>query len=823
MASFRRLPPFRLQNLGSGSASKRYPGNDNDDPSASASLPLYNPASPYSDRAEKFDNDDHDDDENDDEDQWEDFDDSPDVVRNMRRSDPRAAVRSYPSQSSAVRLPSVMMHRSSPYRVPGRIMRYLCMALALSVIGFIGLLVRASILENRSLVNGTHQAQLEKPAVWTLFPLLTRYYGGLKTLRAPTQVEPQYPMAVAQSQQRKEGESRSETPVSRAFDLKGVKQDGIQQCFIDADDKVSIPSIHVYDGRPHGFPNHVVGSYDLLSLTQDVCLDRYGRYAPYGLGYSSREGGLSAGEYGDVSGINTIWKDTPKVNWDNIDWANVQRRCYHKNAARFNVTKHYEGGPAGFFIDHVAENESNATSDGSIPRTALVLRCWDEYKWTADDILNMRALISEVSLASGGQYDVHLLVQVKNEAANPIWADPKVYKQRIIDTVPKEFQGMVTLWSETQMLAMYQGMHDTFPKGPDLPLHGVYRGLQMGLQIFASHHPEYEYFWQWEMDLHYIGHYLEFFTNVENWTRQQPRKGLWERNARFYLPKVHGSWEEFSKLAETQTTEGVPTPGGRKLNIGERLIWGPERPRDPSDWFEVDSDPVPPAHEDPAWGVGEEADLITFSPIFDPERTQWGLAADISGYKTDKGLPPRRAFITAASRMSKRLVTMMHRETAFKKHFAFPEMWPSTVALHHGYKAVYVPHPLFVDRAWDLLTFASTINRGKNGASGGAPTSVFGTQEQALGTASFFYRSDFAGNMYRAWMGLQSRFTTGQRFETTEDAAKSGDDVENMKGGEGRMCLPPMLLHPIKDVDIPVEKAPGKEEAAPEPEFDPGS
>ncbi len=26
-----------------------------------------------------------------------------------------------------------------------------------------------------------------------------------------------------------------------------------------------------------------------------------------------------------------------------------------------------------------------------------------------------------------------------------------------------------------------------------------------------------------------------------------------------------------------------------------------------------------------------------------------------------------------------------------------------------------------------------------------------------------------------------------------------------MKGGEGRMCLPPMLIHPVKGVELPVE------------------
>jgi len=29
--------------------------------------------------------------------------------------------------------------------------------------------------------------------------------------------------------------------------------------------------------------------------------------------------------------------------------------------------------------------------------------------------------------------------------------------------------------------------------------------------------------------------------------------------------------------------------------------------------------------------------------------------------------------------------------------------------------------------------------------------------------------------------------------------------VNGMRGGEGRMCLPPMLVHPVKGVELPVE------------------
>ncbi len=148
----------------------------------------------------------------------------------------------------------------------------------------------------------------------------------------------------------------------------------------------------------------------------------------------------------------------------------------------------------------------------------------------------------------------------------------------------------------------------------------------------------------------------------------------------------------------------------------------------------------------------------------------------------------------------------MHRETAFKKHHAFPEMWPATVALHHGLKAVFAPHPVFVDRAWPPAYMGRVLNGGRNGASGGGRTSVFGDREHNLRGLTWFYNAGFSGNLYKRWMGLRVNNDGGEEFETTADMSADDATVGTMRGGEGRMCLPPMLLHPVKDVELPVVK-----------------
>jgi hypothetical protein len=127
----------------------------------------------------------------------------------------------------------------------------------------------------------------------------------------------------------------------------------------------------------------------------------------------------------------------------------------------------------------------------------------------------------------------------------------------------------------------------------------------------------------------------------------------------------------------------------------------------------------------------------------------------------------------------------------------FSEMWPASCALHHGFKAVYAPHPVFIDRKWPTSYLASIFNGGRNGAAGGAKMSVVRDERQHnfRGT-TWYYDAGFAPNLWKRWMGLKVDNDGGEQEEVL---------------GEGRMCLPAMLLHPVKQVDLHVEKVIGDE------------
>ena len=639
-------------------------------------------------------------------------------------------------------------------------------------------------------------------------------------------------------------------PKSVVFDpynedyLQGEKYAARVECFLDNSDTIRIPLVRYYAGVPRGMPDAVMGSYDVLGLRNDICFERFGRLGPYGYGYSLRRGGSGAGMDGEREGAEDVWRGgPPEVDYRTVLWGDAQRVCFEKNRHRFeraNATKGHEAvdlfaqmdGRSRGEVDgesvverrgnvSVATNESSSNrtvaeedvkeSTGAgeknvtlLNRTAVVIRTWWDHEYSPEDIIYLRSMIVELSLLSGGEYTIHFLVHVKDDNV-PIWADKQIYDRVLENSLPEEFRGMGVLWSERQMSLIYGGLEETFFR--ELPVHGVYRGTYMALQYFSHQHPEYDFVWNWEMDIRNTGHWYHFFDKVRQWTRNQPRKGLWERNGRFYVPDVHGTWEDFKQMVRVQSELGTDHPNnvwsglkgggadipGAPQGKTDTPVWGPESP---PDMLEAQDDEDPPTSADKdkyTWGVNEEADLITFSPLFDPDGTTWFYTADVTGYNTTAtGLPPRRAAIGTSTRLSRKLLQTMHRETVLARHHMFSEMWPASIALHHGYKAVYAPHPIYIDRRWPTSYLTGVMNGGRNGASGGARTSVYGGREHNFKGTTWFYDAGFAPNLWRRWLGMKVDGDGGEREEMALE-------------GEGRMCLPGVLLHPVKGVEVIVE------------------
>ncbi|KAL2152568.1 hypothetical protein VTH82DRAFT_5752 [Thermothelomyces myriococcoides] len=638
---------------------------------------------------------------------------------------------------------------------------------------------------------------------WLKYNHLDGYFVGLKALVHARDYKPEYPELPGEKSPYPLTISYTGLPTPTPYvpqpDYESAEYKAqyheVKPCYLDGDNKIPVPDLYAYNGIVQGQPEPIIGSHSLLGLRDDVCFDRFGRYGPYGLGYSLEEGGVGIGMDTERAGSEAVWEKTGKINYEDIDWGEAQDRCYETNKERF-IDPDVE---TQLFTTASATNAERSSGSGGgtqkkkISRTAVVVRAYTGFQWTHHAVLNFRAMISELSLRSGGEYTVHFLLHVRNDN-EAIWADPETVQRVLDENVPAEFHSICTLWSEQQMRLVYPGkfgQNFANPSGGDI--HGVYRSAHMPLQYFAMNHPEYEHFWNWELDMRWLGSYYELFDRLGTWARQQSRVGAWERSAKYYIPRYHGDWANFTALVHNETLAR-----GRSPVFGPVSFAGRARLRSE----EAGQSFIPPScrsREDPACGVGEDADLITLNPIFDVEDSGWVFASDVTGYDTALPPPPRRCAIVTASRLSRRLLAAMHEETWRLGHTMFSEMFPASVALHRGLKAVYAPHPVSLDRRWELAAVDRAFNGGRDGSAGG-PGSPFDLRNEHnhKGT-TWYYHSEFAGLLWRRWLGyaqFDGRGPDGGR--PGEGTLRGGKVEEERPTGTGRMCLRSMLVHPIK-------------------------
>lgn len=541
-----------------------------------------------------------------------------------------------------------------------------------------------------------------------------------------------------------------------------------------------LKDIQVFKGRPEKFPEPSFGSYDLFGIDPNLCYERDTRLGQYGLQLQYESPGK-------------------RLDWTKVGWGDLQKACLNKNKARFEKT--LKPGDGNRYDAAMSASGSGATADElrrqrqaavlkerrtsdafrtestnlTLPkvrpenaaedRTAILLRSYTGRQYTDNEKQAIRALITEMSLRTGGEYQVYLLVQVKDQLEDLALWDPETYKYILKTQVPPEFHDMAILWGSYQVQEMY-------PLLDPQDAATVHNAQWLSVQKFMQEHPEFDYVWNWEMDSRVMGQHYDMLTKFEAFAKKQPRKGLWERNERFYIPGLHGDYDtNFRRLVEKAS--------------GKNTIWGP-----PELPFIKPVGPKPPvsspSKDNYQWGVGEEADLITLSPMFDPVDSNWILRDQVWQYNDtthNSTELPRRATIVTQSRLSRRLVEAMHQENKKGNHVG-SEMAADTVALLHGLKAVYAPMPLFMDRPFPPESLQKWFNPGPGGVSGGPGSAMGWGLEHRFQGISWYYRSVPPQRMYNNWLGYA-------------DTGIGGKPWENLNG---RPCLQAMLLHPIKDV-----------------------
>lgn len=274
----------------------------------------------------------------------------------------------------------------------------------------------------------------------------------------------------------------------------------------------------------------MLGSYEASGLDGSISFDRVGRFQAYGFDqYDSM----------DVSELRT----SSDVDWNEVRWGDLQDACVDANHGRFKPVKERQQNSIQY--SNIRHKHGRPTSIGEdtaslalgkvnkVKRTAILVRVWTEATWSADAVINLRAMITEVSLASGGKYQVFILLHVKDEAI-PLFVGEDEPMNTIRQNVPPEFHSITEVWNHAQIRSLYSNLAEHAFVG---------RSPWMIVQWFARNHPEFDFFYQWEFDVRYTGHYLDFFESVSSFARKQPRKGIWERAGRVYIPSVHGDFD----------------------------------------------------------------------------------------------------------------------------------------------------------------------------------------------------------------------------------------------------------------------------------------
>ncbi|WFD31504.1 hypothetical protein MSPP1_002541 [Malassezia sp. CBS 17886] len=422
------------------------------------------------------------------------------------------------------------------------------------------------------------------------------------------------------------------------------------------------------------------------------------------------------------------------------DWRALMDGCYRQRlteregnasaGASHAAPRPSEGG-SHVLVDEVSVQYYR--TNPSHKRTALVMRSYQGYPWREDDILNLRALISELSLNNPNTpYDIRILVEVKDPNLSVFTSEWDRYRV-LVTSVPREFWGLVEFWNEKELEVLYAGLPGKFIN--NMIAQTSYRACLMALQKFWLDHQEYDYVYNWEMDVRYTGNYLDFLEGIEQYARREP-----------LIPGM----DKYETWFVRNVTDSETNWRGASTEVA---------------------------------GIGEEADLITLGPIFDPRGSGWYWTHDVQnyplGWDTD-----RRASIGTNMRMSRGLLEAMNVVNAEAKKSLHCEAWPTTLVLHsqmersehHSFypsagftyslplpfKGVFAPHPIYFRHEWDPSILHRLLNR---------PDFYKKKNENLHRDSSFYYHAQHAKEIYMGW--------------------KNQEDV----------CRAPSMLHPIKAVD----------------------
>ncbi|KAH0027925.1 hypothetical protein KCU78_g3811, partial [Aureobasidium melanogenum] len=423
------------------------------------------------------------------------------------------------------------------------------------------------------------------------------------------------------------------------------------------------------------YPEPISGSFEALDLSRSwTTVDE--RYGPYG--FRQTEEGYQYSQ----------------VDWNKVRWGSLQNQCALDNSQRLpnhsNLTsmrrfQYRKDHPPAKSSRNAAEISSVRDAREKYGKQAIVLRAWSTYPYTDDDKQNLRSIVAEAALASHGKYNVFLLVDVKDLDAH-VHSDDAGHASVLEKSVPQEFRDMAVLFDTTMLESWY----------PAVVEHSPFWQMMQPLQLFSQLYPEFDHYWQLEMDVRVTQHVGQILDAFDKFGEDQPRKQSHERASWSYMPQFHGTYADFTQKINSAMPNGTGTWG--PIRIGPEIL--PIGPKPPS----------PKPYDTEAnweWGIGEPADLLLLNSLMDVRRLEdWPFRHWHYGFTKDKDLPYWHS-PPAQGRASWNLLNAIHHAQSRQDLRIASETTLPSFALWHGLKLVGLPLPIFQDpeRNRDELNF----------------------------------------------------------------------------------------------------------------------
>ncbi|PNY26324.1 Uncharacterized protein TCAP_03751 [Tolypocladium capitatum] len=405
------------------------------------------------------------------------------------------------------------------------------------------------------------------------------------------------------------------------------------------------------------YPTPFLGSQRELGIPK-TWMTADGRYGPYGFG-----------EENDTY-------NRSRVDWDEVDWGKLQDDCLSRNAERFptRAPSMQVGGQTRFSWLNQTTMRPTPTWDAfnGTRRTAVVIRSYSKFPYKPEDMWHMRSLIAETALHSGGEYTVFLLVHVQDRESN-IFESQANYDAAVkAANIPAELRSMAVLWDDHLLESWYAAVDE----------HRTMWQVNQPLQLFSLHYPEFDHYWQVELDQRFMGHAGEYLDAVSAFARNEPRKQALERATYAFNEGLHGTYEGLTAQVDA-------------ANDGASRAWGPVRIPDIQP---IGPEPpvARPQDDDFLWGVGEDADVVVTSICADVLQTmEWVFRGYIVGFI--KGQETPRWFCPPAVQRASRALLLAVHQAQHDQGLSIPsEAVLPTWALWHGLKLSYPPQPAYM-------------------------------------------------------------------------------------------------------------------------------